>query len=126
VIDASALLAICQDETGASDARKAARNGLISSVNLSEVFVKSLEQEKFDVSKAIVHALGLDVVPFTEEQAAASAQLSSKTVGKGISLADRACLSLGIEQGMPIVTSDRAWLELEVDAEIILFRPSLN
>ena len=44
----------------------------------------------------------------------------------GISFADRACLALGMVEELPIVTGDRRWLDLPIDAKIEVFRPEMH
>lgn len=126
IIDASTLMAICNEEEGAKEARAISRNGLISAVNLSEVFVCAMKRGNFELSQAIVQTLELEVIPFHREHAIGAAKLAATTLSKGISFADRACLSLGISLDSPIVTGDRIWAELDIGAEIVLFRPSVN
>jgi PIN domain nuclease of toxin-antitoxin system len=51
------------------------------------------------------------------------ARISSlKTKRRIISLADRACLALAVELGMPVMTGDHAWRDLDIDVEVQLFR----
>jgi PIN domain nuclease of toxin-antitoxin system len=52
----------------------------------------------------------------------AAGLLASKTRRRNISLADRACLSLAMELGMPVLTGDRAWRDLDLGVEVRLFR----
>jgi ribonuclease VapC len=40
----------------------------------------------------------------------------------GLSLADRACLSLAVERQAPALTADRAWGALALDIEVRLIR----
>jgi ribonuclease VapC len=55
----------------------------------------------------------LDVEPLTIEDAVTIAELRPLTRDHGLSLGDRACLALGIRLGLPVMTADRAWVELE-------------
>jgi PIN domain nuclease of toxin-antitoxin system len=127
VIDASAVLAVCNQEPGGIEARSKMRGGLISTVNLSEVFQKSLKLNKLPLARAIVQTAGLRIVPFEESHALVSAELAFKMPRKkDVSFADRACLALGIVESLPILTGDRVWSELGLDAQIELFRPELN
>ncbi len=111
VIDASALLALLQDEPGAEHVRLA--DAVMSSVNFSEVLHKSLEKgastQGLHVELAV---LGLDVVPFDAQHAESTAQLHASTRHLGLSLADRACLALAMERSGTAVTADRAWSKL--------------
>lgn len=50
--------------------------------------------------------LPLEVVPFDHEQAYAAGQLRPLTKSLGLSLEDRACLSLAQRLGLPVITTD--------------------
>jgi len=41
---------------------------------------------------------------------------------QGLSLADRASLSLGLRLGLTVVTCDRAWAELPMEVEVQVLR----
>ena len=126
VVDASAVLAVCNQELGSNEARSKMRHGLISTVNLSEVFQKSIERGKLPLALAIVRTAGIQVIEFNEDLALKTAELAVVTRKKGISFADRACLALGKTQQMPVLTGDRRWLELDIGVEVTSFRPELN
>ena len=61
--------------------------------------------------------IGLD-----EDQACTTGALRAHTRTLGLSLGDRACLALGLKLGAPILTADRAWVELDLDLEILQIR----
>lgn len=115
VVDASALLAFLNDESGSERARAALHRGaLISAVNWAEVLARSAElgADPALVAAAISQASGpglLQVVPFDEAQALHTAKLRLRTKSAGLSLGDRACLALAREAGLPAYTSDRRW-----------------
>ena len=50
------------------------------------------------------------------------AKLRPKTIAQGLSLADRACLTLAARLGIPALTTDHAWKDAETDAEVRLIR----
>jgi PIN domain nuclease of toxin-antitoxin system len=50
------------------------------------------------------------------------ADLRRPTSHLGLSLADRACLALALRLGLPIVTADRAWAELELAVQVQTIR----
>ncbi|WP_152607392.1 PIN domain-containing protein [Thermus sp. 2.9] len=58
-------------------------------------------------------ALGLEVLPFTQEEAMVAAELDPQTRGLGLSLGDRACLATAKVHGLLALTADRAWLQVE-------------
>ena len=123
VIDASALLALLNAEPGAGVVAEALSGGVISAVNLSEVVAKLCEVGMPE--KAIQQALqplGLEVIAFTEEQAYQAGLLRTATQGTGLSLGDRACLSLAEMLGAVALTADRAWAGLSVRVTVKVIR----
>jgi ribonuclease VapC len=40
----------------------------------------------------------------------------------GLSLGDRACLALAMELKLPVVTADRAWIDLDLGIDICVIR----
>lgn len=123
VIDASALLALLNDEPGADVVAEALPQVVISAVNLSEVVAKLCDAGMPE--KAIHQALqplGIEIVPFDEEQAYQAGLLRTPTQDFGISLGDRACLSLAKKLGIDALTADRAWAELSIGTTIKVIR----
>ncbi len=123
VIDASALLALLNAEPGADVVLEALPGAVISAVNLSEVIAKLCDAGMPE--KAIRQALqplGLEVIPFDEEQSYQTGLLRSSTQNMGISFGDRACLSLAKMLGVTAFTADRAWDELEAGVMIKIIR----
>lgn len=123
VFDSSAVLALLHREPGAEVADKYVGNAMISAVNLGEVGARLVEHGMPDIEiRTVVDAVGLDVVPFDEDQAFVSAFLRQVTRSKGLSLGDRACLALAKSRGLPTLTADRVWAELKIGIEIRLIR----
>ena len=123
VLDASALLAFLHDEPGSSVIDELLEEGLISSVNWSEVYQKALARGvPTEGLRADLEALGLEIVAFTPEQAERAAMIWGETRRMGLSLADRACLALGLESGLPVYTADRSWSELKLGLEVRVVR----
>lgn len=122
VLDASALLALLQDEPGAAVVAAELDGGAMSSLNWSEVLQKSLAHG-VDVTglRQDLQALGLAILPFDVDDAEQAARLSSP--GSGLSLADRACLALGLRHGVPVWTADRAWAERAPGGSVRVIRP---
>lgn len=122
VIDASAVLAILFRERGADVATASARGARLSTVNLIEVLEKIAQRT--GTCDAVVPALAgleIEIVPFDHHQARLAADLKPR-VGKNDSLADRACLSLALACGLPVVSADRAWASLNIGVDIRLIR----
>ncbi|HEX4609855.1 MAG TPA: type II toxin-antitoxin system VapC family toxin [Urbifossiella sp.] len=114
VLDASAVLAVANAEPGADHVTRRSQRGVMSAVNVAEVFAKLLLRgvPAADISLGI-GSLVTDVVPFDQDQAEAAAALHARTRALGLSLADTACLSLGARLGLPVVTTDRDWKKVE-------------
>ena len=123
VLDASAVLVLVQGEAGADRVAACIPGGLISSVNLAEVVGKladaGMPREQVELALA---SLGLRVVPLSEAAAYEVGMMRPATRAKGLSLGDRACLALGLETGLPVLTADRAWVELDLGAGVEAIR----
>lgn len=117
VLDASALLALLQDEPGAPAVVEAIESGAaISTVNLSEVLAKLTERGEqvrstvTKIRKVVDRAEGgLRIEPFTEEDAMEAAELRPRSTQQGLSFGDRACLALAARFEVSAVTADAAW-----------------
>jgi PIN domain nuclease of toxin-antitoxin system len=123
VIDASAILALLNAEPGADTVVEALPGGVISAVNLSEVVAKLCDAGMPEKAvRQALQPLGLEIVPFDEEQAYQAGLLRTVTHDMGISLGDRACLSLAKMLGVAALTTDRLWSELSIGATIKVIR----
>jgi ribonuclease VapC len=124
VLDASAVLALLQNEAGAERVADLLSGAAMSAVNLSEVVAKLTDHgmPADDVREAL-DGLPLDVHAFDREAAFAAGELRRITRGAGLSLGDRACLALAARLGAAALTADRAWAALATDiAPVILIR----
>lgn len=126
IIDASTLLAVLHKEPGADDARSHIRGSLLSAVNLTEVYQGAIEANVLYLAKALISAAQIKVIAFDEVQAEIAAEIKQRTKGMKLSLADRACLALGVHKKGVVVTADQIWDSLGLDLEIVLFRGRLN
>lgn len=114
VIDASALLAFLFREEGSEIVRDALEQGCcMSAVNLGEVAGR-YTRAGYDgyAVETRLRLLPLEIVDFDAANAFAAARLLPSTQPLGLSLGDRACLALGILRDVPVLTADRAWLEV--------------
>lgn len=123
VLDSSALLAYLQDEPGSEVVDRILNEAFISSVNWAEVVQKSVAAG-VEVKGMLeeLQALGLTVEIFTVEDGELAGLLWTNTKNFGLSLGDRACLSLGLRMNVSVLTSDRAWNKIGLDLNIILIR----
>jgi PIN domain nuclease of toxin-antitoxin system len=123
VLDASAVLALLLDERGASDVSGRLTGAVWSAVNYAETLTRLAELTgSFDATRTCVNRLELEVVPLDEDLAAVTASLRPLTKNFGLSLADRACLALGVSLRLPVVTADQTWAKLNLGLPIIMIR----
>ena len=66
--------------------------------------------------------LGAQVVPFAAADVVPAAHIRAASRSAGLSLGDRACLALAGRLGLPALTADRQWRDLQVGVEIRLIR----
>ncbi len=123
VLDSSALLAYLQGEPGEEIVDRVLSESVISSVNWAEVVQKLIASE-VEVERIWndLLALGLIIESFTPEDGVMAGRLWLETRKAGLSLGDRACLSLGLRLGCPVLTADRAWESLNLSLDIQLIR----
>lgn len=119
VLDASAMLALLRSEPGGEAVEDVLDRAAMSAVNWSEICQRWLAHDVDVVDlRADIEALGVQIVPFTADDAEQTAALWVSTRRLGLSLGDRACLGLARRLELPAVTADRAWLDADVGVEI--------
>jgi ribonuclease VapC len=124
VLDASALLAVLNQESGSEQlTAELLSEAAASTVNLAEVHSKLVvrggsPEDSWETAIGLIR----EPVAFTAEQAKLAGDLVSQTQPFGLSLGDRACLALGISLNAPIYTADRSWKKLKVSARIHVIR----
>jgi ribonuclease VapC len=123
VVDASALLAFLFREKGHERVASVLEDSCISTVNLSEVLGR-FARDGHDVEAVLKMLAGspLEIVPFGIDDAALAASLLPSTRPLGLSLGDRACLSLALRRDATALTADRTWLRLDLTIEIDCIR----
>jgi ribonuclease VapC len=123
VLDASALLASINGEPGFDVVAAVAEGAVVSSVNVAEVATKMTFRGSGAAEiEAALDAHRIVVEQFDRRRAVATGLLAAQTRHRGLSLADRACLALAMELGVPAFTADRAWASLDIGVEIRLIR----
>jgi len=122
-LDASAALAFLHREPGYERVLAVVGRARMSTVNLTEVQAKSIVRgiDPAGVSSRL-KAVGVVMDPFLEVDAVAAASMVPVTSGLGLSLADRACLALGLRLGIPVLATDAALAEADVGVEVVLVR----
>lgn len=124
VLDASAMLAVIHRERGFEKLTpELLAQAIVSTVNLAEVHGK-LVSSGWPPDQAWEDATSLvqEVLPFTSDHAHTAGNLIVETRALGLSLADRACLSVGLDLKAPIYTADRSWKNLKLDLQIHVIR----
>jgi ribonuclease VapC len=122
VLDASAVIAAIKGEKGGEFILPLLSNSVISTVNLSEVLAYCFGA---NIDIAVLndyYAAGLKIMPFTAKQAKLCAELRLKTRQLGLSLGDRACLTLGLIKKYEVITADRVWAQLDIATKITIIR----
>jgi PIN domain nuclease of toxin-antitoxin system len=123
VLDASALLALLNDEPGAEVVASHLDGAVVSAVNISEVVAKLADAGvPPDVIRAALDELDLEVLPFDTLHAYAAGELRPLTRHLGLSFGDRACLAVGQVLGRPVLTTDRNWQTLKLPIPVHLVR----
>lgn len=114
VLDASAVLAVIYREPGAERIAQRFAGSVISVVNLTEVLtVIAFRGERPEAYAALVTSMGVVTEPVTTAQAIDAAVLRPLTAHLGLSLGDRLCLALARERRLPVLTTERRWLEYD-------------
>lgn len=123
VLDSSALLALLNSEPGGEVVEAAIPGAILGTVNLSETVAKLAEKGlPEDAIRLAIGELELRLIPFDEEVAFRAGLLRVATRQAGLSFGDRECIALGQTLGLPVLTADRRWGDLEVEAEIRVIR----
>ena len=119
VFDSSVLIAILRQELGSEVGEQSLNDALISTVNLAEVATylarNSVPSETINQALA---AFPIEVVPFDREQGLIAGCLYPACKSLGLSLGDRACLALAKSKNLPVLTADKAWLELKIGVDV--------
>lgn len=124
VLDASAILAVLNREPGAEKLTPhLLSTGVASAVNLAEVQGKLIDRG-IGADAAWIATLSAvqEAMAFTADQAKIAGDLIAETRPLGLSLADRACLALGLALQAPVYTADRSWKNLKVGVRIHVIR----
>jgi ribonuclease VapC len=123
VLDASALIAFLRNEPGADQVAAVLTRSCISAVNLAETYSKMVQYGKpLDAVAYQVERLRIAVIPFDEGQATLVASLWKATQPSGLSLGDRACLSLALKTSLPALTTEREWEKCKSGVEVVKIR----
>lgn len=107
VLDASAVLAYLQGESGADTVERSLDGAVIGAANWSEVLARLGYGIEARLADAVLIARGVTVEPVTKLDAELGAKL--RMGAPALSLGDRLCLALGERLDSVVLTADRAW-----------------
>lgn len=123
VLDASALLAVLNEEPGQEEVEAALPDALIGAVNLSEVMAKLVDNGMPEPqARSVLDDLGLTIIPFDTGLALQAGALRPLTRHLGMSLGDRACIALGMQLDLPVLTTERNWRGLSLPVQVQVIR----
>ncbi len=125
VFDSSVILAAILGEPGGDDVFDRIEEAMVSSVNVAEVYTyAAVNAFPTDAIDAFFADTGIEVVPFTHDQAVLTGRFAAVTRKAGLSLGDRACLALAAGRGADVFTADRPWAGVadELGLSITLLR----
>jgi ribonuclease VapC len=95
----------------------------MSTVNLAEVLGRlARDGRALDEALDQIQQMGIVWVDFDRECSAWAAVLLRPTAPLGLSLGDRACLTLARLRDLTAVTADRAWAKLDLGIPIEVVR----
>lgn len=118
-LDASALLALLLDETGAGRVKAALDGALLGAANLAEIVshYAKLGASRTDI-EALLAPLPMQVVPIDAGLSYDAGMLRPLTLKGGLSLGDRYCLALARREGAVALTAERRWPDIAAAAGV--------
>jgi len=123
VLDASAVLALLNQETGKERVEAVLADSCVGAVNYCEVLGKLIDAGlPEEDARESVEMLNVEVVDFDVDLARLAAVLRQRTKKLGLSLGDRSCLALALARRNTAVTAERVWAKLKIGVKIELIR----
>lgn len=123
VMDASAVLAILNQEPGAEAAIGHLADATMSMVNAIEVGTKLMDGGMmFEDAWEALDLLEIPLIDLNLDQARTATALRPRTRAVGLSLADRSCLALAVHTNATAITADRVWTTLDLGCKVELIR----
>jgi PIN domain nuclease of toxin-antitoxin system len=123
VLDASAMLALFNQEEGHEVVSQYLDQAVMSTVNFSEVIAKLVDKNIPEtLIQEFISQLTVRIIPADPQQAVIAGLLRLQTKTFGLSLGDRFCIALGVQLNSPVMTADRAWERINLGIEVRLIR----
>jgi PIN domain nuclease of toxin-antitoxin system len=123
VLDSSAVIALVRREQGWEKVQAALEHSVISAISLTESMTKLIRQGgEPRLVERLLRALDLEAIPWDEELAWASRGLFPLAWTNGLSLADRACLTLARQLDLAAMTAVAEWKKPTHGIRVCLFR----
>ena len=126
MLDSSALLALCLNESGADSVERAigaSTQVFMTTANLAESTSRLLRMQ-WTVHEVETAIRDLDIQVVRDELALAllAGELHARTRHCGLSMGDALCLAAALREAWPVFTADRAWSTLELEIPVVVIR----
>lgn len=123
VMDASVIIACILREPGYKNAESLLPYAIVSTINMAEVTTHFARNGFNEVElKEIITTLPVQTKAYDDSLVVSTGMLGQETKKFGLSLGDRACLSLGIAQNLPVITADKIWSKISLPIEVRVIR----
>lgn len=123
VLDASALLALLNQEPGKDRVEQVLPDSVVGAVNYCEAVGKLIDAGvPENEARNSVGLLNIEIIDFDENLAFLAASIRPSTRKLGLSLGDRSCLALGLARRATVVTTERNWSKLELGVKVEVIR----
>ena len=118
-VDSSVVLAILHEEGDWQNYAGSISGQYLASVNAAEIMV-SLVQAGLtpDAAGQALRLLGMIIVPFDEQDAVTMAAMQPQLKALRLSLAARACLAFAKRRALIVLTTEKAWRNLDLGVKI--------
>ncbi len=123
VLDASAVLALLNQEPGMDRVEAVLADSCLGTINYCEVLGKLIDAgvPEQDARESI-ELLNVEIVSFDTDMARLAAVLRPTTKKLGLSLGDRSCLALALSRRNTAVTAERVCPRLKIGVKVALIR----